>query len=70
VAVFRSYVHLHRLVRQEEGVAGRALRFVWPVVKYVVSTQIGSYLGGRIDSIARLSPRASGKLDRFLSKGV
>jgi rhamnosyltransferase len=70
VAVFRSYVHLYRLVRQEEGVAGRALRFVWPVVKYAVSAQIGSYLGGRIDSIARLSPRASGKLDRFLSKGV
>lgn len=70
VAVFRSYVHLHRLLRQERGVAGRGLRLVWPVAKYVVSTQIGSYLGGRIDSVARLSPRASGKLDRFLSKGI
>jgi hypothetical protein len=40
-----------------------------PVVKYVVSSQIGNYLGARSGSIARLSPRAFYRLDRFLSKG-
>jgi len=70
LTIFRSCFHLYRLVRQEEGVSGRTLRLVWPVMKYVVSAQIGSYLGGRSDSIARLSPSAFGKLDRFLSKGI
>jgi rhamnosyltransferase len=69
VAMFRSCVHLGRLIYQQEGAAGRMLRLALPVAKYVVSSQIGNYLGARSDSIARLSPRAFYRLDRFLSKG-
>jgi rhamnosyltransferase len=69
LAVFRSFLHLYRLIRREEA-AGRTLRFVWPVIKYVISAQTGSYLGGRVGSIAHVSPRVSGKLDQFFSRGI
>lgn len=69
LAMLRTYLHLYRLLRQEEGTVGRTLRLASPVLKYVISSQIGTYLGARSDSLARLSPRAFGKLDRFLSKG-
>jgi rhamnosyltransferase len=69
VAMFRSCLHLFRLIYQQEGATGRTLRFTLPVVKYVISSQIGNYLGSRSNSIARLSPRAFYRLDRFLSKG-
>jgi rhamnosyltransferase len=69
VAMFRSCLHLFRLIYQQEGATGRTLRLALPVVKYVISSQIGNYLGARSGSIARLSPRAFYRLDRFLSKG-
>jgi rhamnosyltransferase len=69
LAIVRSYLHLYRLIYQQEGATGRTLRLALPVVKYVISSQIGNYLGTRSGSIARLSPRAFSKLDHFLSKG-
>jgi rhamnosyltransferase len=69
LAMFRSYVHLHRLLRQEEGARGKRLGLALAVAKYVVSSQLGNYLGVRSDSLARLSPRAFDRVDRFLSKG-
>jgi rhamnosyltransferase len=68
-AMFRSYLHLCRLIYQQEGATGRTLRLALPVMRYVISSQIGNYLGVRSDSIARLSPRAFHSVDRFLSKG-
>jgi len=69
LAMLRSYVHLHRLIRQEEASRGKRLGLAVPVVKYVISSQIGNYLGVRSALIARLSPRLFAKVDRFLSKG-
>ncbi len=69
LAMLRTYLHLYRLLHQEEGAAGKMLRLAMPVAKYAVSSQIGTYLGARSDSFARLSPPAFSKLDRFLSKG-
>jgi len=69
LAMLRSYVHLHRLIRQEEASRRKRLGLAVPVVKYVISSQIGNYLGVRSALIARLSPRLFAKVDRFLSKG-
>jgi hypothetical protein len=69
LAIVRSYLHLYRLIYQQEGATGKTLRLALPVVKYAISSQIGNYLGVRSGSIARLSPRAFSKLDHFLSKG-
>jgi rhamnosyltransferase len=71
LAVPRSSLHLYRLLRQdEEAVAKGVLWSMLLAVKYAVPAQIGNYLAARSESLARLSPRACGKLHRFLSKGI
>jgi rhamnosyltransferase len=71
LAVFRSSVHLYRLLRQNKELTVRGAPWlVWLAVQYAVPAQVGNYLGVRSGTIARLSPRAFGKLHRFLSKGI
>lgn len=62
--------HVYRLLRREEPAPGRRLRLLLNAAKYAVPTQVGAYLGGKSHTIARLSPRIFGRLDRFLSKGI
>jgi rhamnosyltransferase len=69
LAMFRSYAHLYRLLRREEEARGRRVGLALAMAKYAISSQLGNYLGVRSDSLARLSPRAFAKVDRFLSKG-
>jgi rhamnosyltransferase len=69
--ITRSTLHLYRLLRRDEEVAAEGV--LWPMLlaaKYAVTAQVGNYLGARSPAIARLSPRAFGKLHRFLSKGI
>ncbi|MBA2712775.1 MAG: glycosyltransferase family 2 protein [Rubrobacteraceae bacterium] len=71
LAIFRSSLHLYRLLRKDEELGDRgAPALVLLAVKYAVPAQVGTYLGARSGSLARLSPRAFGKLHRFLSKGI
>ena len=71
LAILRSSAHLYRLLRQdEEVVEGGVLRSMLLALKYAVPAQVGNYLGARSRLLARLSPRAFGKLHRFLSKGI
>ncbi len=70
-AIFRFYLHLYGLLRQDDKVMeGGPLRPASLAAKYAVPAQVGNYLGVRSESIARLSPRAFEKLHRFLSKGI
>ena len=70
-AILRLYLHLYRLLRQDDEVMqGGALRPALLAAKYAVPAQVGNYLGVKSKSIARLSPRAFEKLHRFLSKGI
>jgi rhamnosyltransferase len=69
VGMVRTAGHLYRLLRREEVAAGTLL-LAWLAVKYTVPTQIGAYLGARSGTVARISPRAFGKMHRFLSKGI
>lgn len=71
LAIPRSSLHLYRLLcRDEEAAARGSLRLMLLAMKYAVPAQVGTYLGRRSGSIARLSPHVFGKLHRFLSKGI
>jgi hypothetical protein len=47
---------------EKELAASGALVLMLLAVKYAVPAQVGNYLGARSGSIARLSPRAYGRL--------
>lgn len=70
-AISHSSLRLYRLLRQdEEGASRGRLGLALLAVRYALPSQIGAYLGARSGTIARLSPRAFGRLNRFLSKGI
>ena len=71
LGIARSSLHLYRLLRREKELAASgALVLVLLAVKYAVPAQVGNYLGARSGSIARLSPRAYGRLHGYLSRGI
>jgi rhamnosyltransferase len=70
-AIARASLRLYRLLRQdEEGASRGRLGLALLALRYALPSQIGAYLGARSGVIARLSPRAFGRLNRFLSKGI
>lgn len=69
VGMARTAAHLYRLLRREEVAVG-ALALATLALKYALPSQLGAYLGARSGTIARLSPRAFGRMHRFLSKGI
>ena len=70
-AISRSALRLYRLLRQHnEGASKGRLWLALLALRYAVPSQVGAYLGARSGTIARLSPRAFGRLNRFLSKGI
>jgi rhamnosyltransferase len=70
-AISRATVRLYRLLRQdEEGASRGRLGLALLAVRYALPSQIGAYLGVRSGAISRLSPRAFGRLNRFLSRGI
>jgi hypothetical protein len=69
-AISHSSLRFYGLLRRDEEVAANGVsRALLPAVRYAVLAQVGNYLGVKSESIARLSPRVFGKLNRFLSKG-
>ncbi|HET7480360.1 MAG TPA: glycosyltransferase family 2 protein [Rubrobacteraceae bacterium] len=62
--------HVYRLLRCEEPAPGKRLRHLLTAFAYAVPTQLGAYLGGKSEVLARQSPRLHDRLHRFLSKGV
>ena len=71
LAISRSALRLYRLLRQHnEGASKGRLWLALLALSYAVPSQVGAYLGARSGTIARLSPRAFGRLNRFLSKGI
>jgi rhamnosyltransferase len=70
-AISRSSLRLYRLLRQdEEGVSRGRVWLALLAVRYALPSQLGAFLGARSGTIARLSPRTFGRLNRFLSKGI
>lgn len=64
-------MHLYRLLRRDAELAKKgAPLLVLLALKHAIPAQLGSYLGARSGTLARISPRAFEKMHRFLSKGV
>ncbi len=69
--ILRSSLHLYGRLRAAEG--GRMSKFQASVaaLTYAVPAQVGNYLGYRSDAVASLlGPRAFGRFQRFLNRGV
>src|SRR5215207_3614267 len=62
--------HIYRLLRREEPAPKERPRHALLAARYAVPTQLGAYLGGKMPSVAGLSPGLHARLHRFLSKGV
>jgi rhamnosyltransferase len=68
--MLRSSLHLYRLLRQDQDVAEGKLKLMLLAVDHAVPTQVGTYLGNKVQQLASISPRISRKLDGFLRRGV
>lgn len=68
--MLRSSMHLYRLLRQNEDVTGGRLKLMLLAVDHAVPTQVGTYLGNKVQQLASISPETSRKLDDFLRRGV
>ena len=66
--VLRSSAYLYRRLRRDEKVKGLVPALL--AVRYALFSQIGAYLGVKNRRLVRVSPRASARLDDFLSKGI
>lgn len=67
----RTALNLYGRLRTSEGVSIGRFRAAMAALTYAVPAQIGNYLGYRSDGIASLlGPRAFGRLQRFLNRGV
>lgn len=62
--------HVYRLLRREEPGQRKKIRHLMTALRYAVPTQIGAYLGGKSEAIARFSPGLRERLHGFLSRGV
>lgn len=66
LAIFRFSAQLYRLLYRDEEMAVKGMLWLMLIaLKYAVPAQVGNYLGAKSGSIARLSPRAFGKLHCF-----
>ncbi len=70
LGILRSSAHLYRRLRRGERMEGGAPRLALLAARYALFSQIGAYLGVKNRSLARVSSRASAKLDGFMSKGI
>jgi len=68
--VLRSSASLFLRLRQNEKSVGGATRLMPLVLKHAVFSQAGAYLAVKNRRLARIRPRISDKLDRFLSRGI
>lgn len=62
--------HVYHLLRREEPAPEERPRHALLAARYAVPTQLGAYLGGKMPSVAGLSPGLHARLHRFLSRGV
>ncbi len=69
LGILRSTMHLYRLLRKEEP-SGNPMRLMTLAAKHALPTQLGAYLGVKNRRLARIIPRASARLDGYLSKGI
>jgi rhamnosyltransferase len=62
--------HVYTLLRREEPAPEKRLKHLLDAATYALATQLGAYLGCKIPSLSRPSPKLHAKLHRILGKGV
>ena len=62
--------HVYRLLKQEEPAPEKRPKLLLDATTYALASQIGAYLGGKLPSLSRLSPKLYARLHRILGKGV
>ncbi|CAA9460454.1 MAG: Rhamnosyltransferase [uncultured Rubrobacteraceae bacterium] len=62
--------HVYRLLRREEPAPEKRPKHLLDAATYALASQLGAYLGCKIPSLSRPSPKLHAKLHRILGKGV
>ena len=62
--------HVYGLLRCEEPAPDKRPKLLLDAATYALASQLGAYLGGKVPSVSRLSPRLHARLHRILGKGV
>jgi rhamnosyltransferase len=62
--------HVYRLLKREEPAPEKRPKLLLDATIYAFASQLGVYLGGKLPSLSRLSPKLHARLHRILGKGV
>ena len=62
--------HVYTLLRREETAPEKRPKLLLVAATYALTSQLGAYLGGKVPSVSRLSPKLHARLHRILGKGV
>jgi rhamnosyltransferase len=61
---------VYRLLKREEPAPERRPKLLLDATTYTLASQLGAYLGGKLPSLSRLSPKLHARLHRILGKGM
>jgi glycosyltransferase involved in cell wall biosynthesis len=62
--------HVYALLRREDPAPERRPELLLDAATYALASQLGAYLGAKLPSISRLSPKLHSRLHTILAKGV
>ena len=62
--------HVYSLLRREELAPEKRPKLLFEAATYALASQLGAYLGCKVPSLSRLSPKLHARLHRILGKGV
>jgi rhamnosyltransferase len=62
--------HVYSLLRREEPAPENRPKLLFEAATYALASQLGAYLGCKVHSLSRLSPKLHARLHRILGKGV
>ena len=62
--------HVYGLLRREEPAPKKRPKLMLDAAAYSLASQLGAYLGVKVPSVSRLSPKLHARLHRILAKGV
>jgi rhamnosyltransferase len=62
--------HVYSLLGREEPAPEKRPKLLFGAATYALASQLGAYLGCKVPSLSRLSPKLHARLHRILGKGV
>ena len=70
LAIPHSARRIYGLLRREDRAPERRPKHLLDAATYALASQLGAYLGCKVPSVSRLSPKFHARLHRLLGKGV